>query len=95
MRKVLMLAVMLLTPAIVPEPAAAGDRGHGFRHAPSHADAKRHFSHHGKWLHGRSFSPPRHVAPRHFGHAGGWVVPRFHGGGPGFKFGHGPYVKPH
>jgi hypothetical protein len=95
MRKVLMLAVMLIAPALLPERAEAGDRGHGFRHAPSHFGAGRHFSHPGKWLHGRSFSQHRHFWPRHFGHSAGRVVLQFHSGGHGFKFGHRPFFKPH
>jgi hypothetical protein len=89
MRKVLMLAAMLIVPALAPEPVQAGDRGHGFRHAPSHFGAGKHFSHPGKWAHGRSFSHPRH-----FGHSSGRVVLRFHSG-HGFTFGHRPFVKPH
>ena len=94
MRKIVLLAAMLIVPGLMAGPAAAGDRGPGFRHSPPHIGAKPHFSHHGKWFHGRHFGPPRHFRPPHVGRPGGVVVFKFHQGGFGFKRGTFAPVRP-
>jgi hypothetical protein len=48
MRKIVMLAAMLIAPAMGTESAQAGDRGHGFHHSAPPAFA-----------HQRHFQPPR------------------------------------
>jgi hypothetical protein len=93
MRKILMIAAMLIAPGMAAGQAEAGDRGPGFRHAPPPLHAQPHFVPRGKAFHGRQFSHYRPAPPRRFGHSGGVVVFRFNGGG----FGHrpAPYVKAH
>ena len=102
MRRFLMLAAMLIAPAMAPQPAEAGDRGHGFRHSPPPLFTQPRFSHYGKPFHfghrpviPRHFGHPRPVMPRHFGHSRGTVLFKFHSGGFGFKHGLLPPARPH
>jgi len=103
MRKIVLLAAMLLAPGFATLPAAAGDRGPGFRHAPSHFGAPK------VWRHGKGFHPGhfgkhrdfkprhfghhRHFRPRHFAHSGTFL--KFHDGSFGFKLGTVPHFKRH
>ena len=86
MRGIVIFAATLAALAIAPQPAAAGDRGVGFRHFAPHAGAKFHRPHHSlelsdrrfagkhrlfKQRHsGRSVGKHRHFEQRHFGRSG-------------------------
>lgn len=93
MRKIVVLAVMLIAPGMAPQSAEAADRRPGFGNFPPHSFSQPHFARHGSRSHGGHFGPPRHFQPRHFGHFGGSVL-RFHNRGLGFRFGNLPHVRP-
>jgi hypothetical protein len=97
MRKIVLLAAMLVAPGFAALPAEAGDRGPGFRHFSPHLGAP-HAWRHGNWSNPVHF---RHVGPRHFGHSrhfpprhhsGAFL--KFHGGDFGFRLGSVPHFKP-
>lgn len=100
MRKIVLLAAMLLAPAFAAAPAEAGDRGPGFRHFSPHVGAPPHVWRHGKSFHSRGhrdfkprhFGHHRHFRPRHFAHSG--VFLKLHDGSFGFKLGTAPHFKP-
>ena len=104
MRKIVLLAAMLIAPGLAALPAEAGDRGPGFRHAPPHVGAAPHVWRHGKSFHPGHFRHHRHVSPRHFGHhrhfrprhfAHSGAFLKFHDGSFGFRLGTVPHFKRH
>ena len=92
MRKIVLLAAMLIVPGLMAGPAAAGDRGPGFRHFPPHVGAPPHVWRQGRWFQPGRFDPPRHFQPRRFGHSGAFL--KFHDGSFGFRFGTPRHFKP-
>ena len=93
MRKIVLLAAMLLAPGFAAAPAEAGDRGPGFRHFSPHFGAPAHVWRQGRWFHREHFRHHRHFRPRHFAHSG--VLLKFHHDGFGFRFGAPRHFKPH
>ena len=99
MRKIVVLAAMLLAPGMTALPAEAGERGPGFRHFPSHFGPPQVWRH-GKGFHfgqprhfePRHFGHDRHFRPRHFAHSGAFL--KFRGNDFGFRFGTVPHFKP-
>lgn len=78
MRKIVLLAAMLIAPGMAAEPAEAGGRGHHGQHQ----FAPPAFSHH------------RYVQPRHFGHRGSVAVFKFHNRSFGVRHGRPTFVRP-
>jgi hypothetical protein len=95
MRKIVLLAAMLIAPGFAALPAEAGDRGPGFRNFPPHLGAPAHAFHPGHFRHfkPRHFGHHRHVRPRHFAHSGAFL--KFHDGSFGFRLGTVPRFKHH
>jgi hypothetical protein len=100
MRKIVLLAAMLIAPGFAALPVEAGERGPGFRHFPSHFGAPPQVWRHGNGFH---FGQPRHVKPRHFGHqrpfrprhfAHSGAFLKFRGNDFGFRLGTVPHFKP-
>ena len=95
MRRIAIFAAMLAALALSQQPAAAGDRGVGFRHFSPHRAAKLHLPHHPKFHHRGFVGKHRHFKPRHFGHFGhGGLVLKFADGDFGLTFRHRPHFKP-
>jgi len=103
MRRIVLLAAMLIAPGFAALPAEAGDRGPGFRHFPRHVGAPPHFwrdgkrfqpGHFGQQRHfkPRQFGHQRHFRPRHFAHSGAFL--KFHDDNFGFTLGTVPHFKP-